>query len=195
MVDMDVYKKRLKAIIQEKSLSTGTNIQLASGRSSSFYFNMKPTMMDPEGIMLISEMMLQTINNGYSADYVGGLEMGAVPLVTAVAQTSFDYPKQLPAFFVRKAAKAHGTKKLIEGLAPDETLKHKTVIIVEDVCTTGESALQAVRLVEQQGGEVLLVLTVVDREEGASDTYLKAGIPFKSLLRSSDFALEKEAQA
>ena len=192
MVDMAVYKKRLKMIIQEKSLSTGTDVQLASGRSSSFYFNMKPTMMDPEGIMLISEMMLDVIGKTYEADYVGGLEMGAVPLVTAVAQTSFEYPRQLPAFFVRKAAKAHGTKKLVEGLAPGETLEGKTVVIVEDVCTTGESALQAVRLVEGQGAKVALVLTVVDREEGASETYLKAGITFKSLIRASEFSLEDE---
>ena len=192
MVDMAVYKKRLKMIIQEKSLSTGTDVQLASGRSSSFYFNMKPTMMDPEGIMLISEMMLDVIGKTCEADYVGGLEMGAVPLVTAVAQTSFEYPRQLPAFFVRKAAKAHGTKKLVEGLAPGETLEGKTVVIVEDVCTTGESALQAVRLVEGQGAKVALVLTVVDREEGASETYLKAGITFKSLIRASEFSLEDE---
>ncbi len=192
MVDMAVYKKRLKMIIQEKSLSTGTDIELASGRSSSFYFNMKPTMMDPEGIMLISEMMLDVISKTCEADYVGGLEMGAVPLVTAVAQTSFEYPRQLPAFFVRKAAKAHGTKKLVEGLAPEETLENKTVVIVEDVCTTGESALQAVRLVEGQGAKVALVLTVVDREEGARDTYLDADITFKSLIRASEFSLDTQ---
>lgn len=189
MVDMAIYTQRLKTIIQEKSLSTGAEIQLASGRSSTFYFNMKPTMMDPEGITLIGEMLLEAIYKNCEADYVGGLEMGAVPLVTAVAQTSFEHSKQMPAFFVRKAAKAHGTQKLIEGLAPDESLEGKSVVIVEDVCTTGESALQAVRLVEGQGAKVVLVLTVVDREEGAVETYLKAGIPFKALIKASEFAL------
>ena len=92
-----------------------------SGRSSNFYFNMKPTMLDAEGAYLIATLVLDSIK-GEDVDLVGGLEMGAVPLASAVAVMSHTKGWPLQAFFVRKQAKEHGAKKLIEGLAPDETL-------------------------------------------------------------------------
>ncbi len=179
-------KDRLIAIIRQRSFSTGKEMKLASGRSSNFYFNMKPTMMDPEGAWLIAELILGAID-GMGVDYVGGLEMGAVPIASGVTALSFERDRPVKAFFIRKQAKGHGTQKLIEGLTDDESLEGKTVVIVEDVTTTGGSSLQAVEAVRREGAKVACVLTIVDREEGASQTFHAAGVPFTALLTASEF--------
>lgn len=177
---------RLIAIIKQRSFSTGTEMKLASGRSSNFYFNMKPTMLDPEGAWLIAELILDALD-GMTVDYVGGLEMGAVPIATSVATKSFARERPLRAFFIRKGAKEHGTRKLIEGLAEGESLAGKRVVILEDVTTTGGSSLKAAEVVREAGGEVVCVLTIVDREEGASENFHSVGLPFLPLLRTADF--------
>ena len=151
-----------------------------------FYFNMKPTMLDPEGGYLIGQLMLDAIE-GTQADLIGGLEMGAVPIASVVAALSHARGRRLPAFFVRKQAKEHGTKSLIEGLAPGETLAAKRVVIIEDVTTTGGSALKAVEAVRADGGEVVRVVTVVDRCEGAGEAFARAQLEFSPLLTIEDF--------
>ena len=180
-------RNRLIEIIKKRSFSTGADIKLASGRTSNFYFNMKPSMMNPEGSWLIAELILDAIND-MQVDYVGGLEMGAVPIATAVATQSFERERSVGAFFIRKQAKGHGTQKLIEGLTDEESLEGRKVIILEDVTTTGGSSLQAAQAVQAAGAEVLCVLTIVDRQEGAQKTFHEAGLPFTALLKASDFA-------
>ncbi len=179
-------RKSLIAIVRARSFSTGGDVKLASGRTSNYYFNMKPTMLDPEGAALIGELALEAIAD-VNADYIGGLEMGAVPLATAVAVVSHTKGKRLPAFFVRKTPKDHGTQKLIEGLAPGESLAGKRVVIIEDVTTTGGSSLKAVEAVRAEGGIIACVLTVVDRHEGAADTFAKAKLDFRAILTVEDF--------
>lgn len=179
-------KDRLIEIVRRRSYGTGVEIKLASGRISNFYFNMKPTMMDPEGAYLLARQVLATISD-LEADLIGGLEMGAVPVAAAVAAVSHAQGAPLPAFFVRKQAKEHGTQSLIEGLVKGETLAGKSVVVVEDVTTTGGSALKAIEVIRAEGGKVLAVVTAVDREEGAADTFRAAGIDFRPVLRVSDF--------
>ncbi|MEQ1698400.1 MAG: orotate phosphoribosyltransferase [Hyphomicrobiaceae bacterium] len=173
-------------IIKARSFSTGAEMKLASGRTSNFYFNMKPTMLHPQGGHLIGTLILETIAND-KADLVGGLEMGAVPIATSVATVSFAQGKPVAAFFVRKQAKEHGTMALIEGLPKGETLAGKRVVIVEDVTTTGGSSLKAVEAVTAAGGTVVRVVTVVDRQEGAADTFAQAGLTFTPILTAADF--------
>jgi len=179
-------RARLFEIIARKSFSEGAEIRLASGRTSTFYFNMKPTMMDPEGAALIAELILDTLKDE-SVDYIGGLEMGAVPIVSAVAPASCVAGRPIPAFFVRKKTKEHGTRRRIEGLGPGVSLGDKDVVIVEDVTTTGGSALEAVRLVRAAGGRVTTVLTLVDRGEGAAEALAKEGLTLKALFHAEDF--------
>lgn len=179
-------RKRLIGIITERSFGTGVEIKLASGRISNFYFNMKPTMLHPEGAALIGRLLSEMLA-GERVDMVGGLEMGAVPVATAVAAMSAGTAKPLPAFFVRKAAKEHGTQALIEGLPKGQTLAGKRVAIVEDVTTTGGSALKAVAIVRAAGAEVVIVTTIVDRQEGAAEAFSAAGLAFKPLLTRGDF--------
>src|SRR3954463_2785452 len=175
-------RARLAEIIRKRSFGRG-EITLASGRKSDFYFNLKPTMLDPEGAALLAELTFEALKED-RLDYVGGLEMGAVPLAGALAQLSWLKSRPIAAFFVRKKPKEHGAKLAVEGLAKGETLQGKRVVIVEDVTTTGGSAIKALDAVREAGGEVVLVYTMVDREEGASENFAGAGVPFRSLYRA-----------
>jgi len=174
-------RNKLFALLKERAFRRG-RVVLASGRESDFYFDMKPAMLDPDGASLMAELILQQLQ-GVNADCIGGLEMGAVPLIAPVAMRSPDFGRHLPGFFVRKAVKDHGTKKRVDGA----DISGKTVVILEDVTTTGGSAMDAVKAVTEAGAKVALVLSILDRGEGAADLYAKAGIPFKSLFRAEEF--------
>ena len=178
-------RARLVEIIRKRSFGRG-EITLASGRKSNFYFNLKPTMLDPEGAALLAELTYEALKDD-GLDYIGGLEMGAVPLAGAVAQLSWLKGHPIAAFFVRKKPKEHGARLAVEGLTKNESLHGKRVVIVEDVTTTGESALKAVEAVRDAGGEVVLVLTMVDREEGATENFAQAGLAFRWLFRASEY--------
>jgi orotate phosphoribosyltransferase len=179
-------RARLIEIVKARSFSRGAEIKLASGRSSNFYFNMKPTMLDPEGARLIGVLICAALADR-EVDMIGGLEMGAVPIATAVAVTSQGAGRPLPAFFVRKQAKEHGTQSLVEGLPKGETLAGRRVAIVEDVTTTGGSSMKAIAAVQAAGATVDRVITVVDRLEGAAETFEAAGIAFEAILTAKDF--------
>lgn len=181
-------RARLIAVVRAKSFGTGATITLASGRSSNFYFNMKPTMLDPEGAALIAALMLDALGDS-GAEFVGGLELGAVPLVACIAQASHLAGRPIPAFFVRKQAKEHGTRQRIEGLAPGVSLDGRAAVVVEDVTTTGGSALQAAEVVRAAGGRVDTVLTIVDRQEGAAEALSRAGLGLRALLTAHDFGV------
>jgi orotate phosphoribosyltransferase len=174
-------RNRLFALLKEKAFKRG-RVVLASGRESDFYFDMKPAMLDPDGAALMAEIILQQLQD-VRADCVGGLEMGAVPLIAPVAMRSPEFGRRLPGFFVRKAVKDHGTKKRVDGC----DIAGKSVVILEDVTTTGASAMDAVKAVTEAGAKVALVISILDRGEGAADLYRDAGIPFKPLFRAEDF--------
>ena len=110
-----------------------------------------------------------------------------VPVHNFVDDVSWIKGHPIAAFFVRKAPKEHGAKLAIEGLAKGESLSGKRVVVVEDVTTTGGSAMKAVDALRQTGAEVALVLTMVDREEGADATFKDAGLPFRSLYKAAEF--------
>jgi orotate phosphoribosyltransferase len=184
-VSKSASRARLLEIIRRRSFGRG-EVTLASGRKSDFYFNLKPTMMDPEGATLLAELTYEALKDeGY--DYIGGLEMGAVPLAGAIAQISWIKGHPIAAFFVRKKPKEHGARLAIEGLTRDETLAGKRIVVVEDVTTTGGSAMKAVEALREAGAEVALVFTMVDREEGAAETFAEAGLPFQALYKAHEF--------
>ena len=185
MTQAAAHRARLIEIIRERSVETGRVFKLASGRSSDFYCNLKPTMMHPEGAHLLGLLIAEALD-GIEAQLIGGLEMGAVPLATAAAAASFARGKPLPAFFVRKQTKDHGTQSLIEGLLRGESVKGRRVVILEDVTTTGGSSLKAIEAVRGQGATVASVLTVVDRQEGAAETFKAAGVPFRALITAAE---------
>ena len=179
-------RARLIEIIKARSFQAGKEVKLASGRTSTYYFNMKPTMLDAEGAHVIATLILSAIA-GLKVDLIGGLEMGAVPLAAAVAAVSHAKGQPINAFFVRKQAKEHGTKSLIEGLANGESLEGKRVVVVEDVTTTGGSAIKAAEALRAEGAEVVGVVTVIDREEGAGEAFAAAGLTLTPILTLTDF--------
>jgi len=174
-------RNKLFMLLKERAFRRG-KVLLASGRESDFYFDIKPAMLDPDGAALLSDLILQELD-GVDAECVGGIEMGAVPLIAPVAMKSPEYGRHLQGFFVRKAVKDHGTKKRVDGT----DITGKSVVILEDVTTTGGSAMDAVKAVTGAGAKVALVLSILDRGEGAADLYATAGIPFKSLFRAEEF--------
>lgn len=177
---------RLVEIIKARSFQEGPEIKLASGKTSTFYFNMKPTMLDSEGAHLIAELILDQLD-GVDADLIGGLEMGAVPIAASTTAVAHARGRSLPAFFVRKQAKEHGTKSLVEGLARGETMDGKRVVIVEDVTTTGGSAIKAAEAIKASGATIVRVITIVDRQDGADEAFKAAGLDFRPLLTLANF--------
>jgi len=179
-------RDRLIALIKERSFQSGDTIQLASGRSSTYYFNMKPTMLHAEGAHLIGKLIVDQLDD-VNVDFAGGLEMGAVPIAAAVAAVSHGLGKPIQSFFVRKQAKEHGTRSLVEGLANDEKMSGKNVVVLEDVTTTGGSALKAADNLKADGANIVRIVTIVDRQEGARDAFKTAGYDFQPILTLEDF--------
>jgi orotate phosphoribosyltransferase len=185
----DLAKGRLCAIIAERSLLRGGSVTLASGALSKYYFDMKPTLFHARALNLIADLMLAEIRALKPAcEYVGGMELGGVPLVAAVVQKSAA-GAALAGFFVRKLPKDHGTKRLVEGLAPGQSLAGENVVLVEDVTTTGGSIMKAVAAVRAEGGTVGRVITVVDRLEGAAGNLAREGISLSALTTRDDYTL------
>ncbi|HSE68260.1 MAG TPA: orotate phosphoribosyltransferase [Gemmatimonadales bacterium] len=170
----------LDQLLLERSVRRGDFV-LASGRRSSFYVDARLTTMSAQGLVLIGRVGLQAIRaRGWTPEAVGGLTMGADPVAYAIAAASAGSPPLVQAFSVRKEAKSHGTGRRIEGNF-GATYR---VVVVEDVLTTGGSAKQAVTSVQEEGGHVLGVLTVVDRDEGGREALQSQGIEVVSLTTS-----------
>lgn len=184
--DTAAKRARLIEIVKARSFQEGPEMRLASGKLSTFYFNMKPTMLDSEGAHLIASLILDQLE-GVDADLIGGLEMGAVPIAASVTAVAHARGRKLPAFFVRKQAKEHGTKSLIEGLARDEAMDGKRVVIVEDVTTTGGSAIKAGEAIRASGATIVRVITIVDRQDGADEAFKAANMDFQPLLTLANF--------
>ena len=182
-------RQRLLEIIRTRSFRQGGAFTLASGRTSSIYFNLKPAMLDPDGARLVGAAVAAKARE-LGATHVGGLEMGAVPIVAAAAAMSAVAGDPVRAFFVRKQAKDYGTKSLIEGLAEGESLKGARVAVVEDVTTTGGSAMKAIDAIRDAGARIVGIVTLLDREEGASETFEAAGIALHPLYRKGEFGKE-----
>jgi orotate phosphoribosyltransferase len=185
VVDSHSSEAELLAIVRERSFRRGKFI-LSSGVESELYFNLKPTMMFPRGAYLAAKAFLAQIR-AEGADYVGGLEMGAVPLLGSLAAIGESEGKPVRTFFVRKEAKKHGTREVVEGLGPGESLTGKKAIIADDVATTGAALLKAAQAAREAGARVDCALVLVDREEGASEALAEAGIRLRSVFKAGAF--------
>lgn len=163
-------------------------VTLASGRKSDFYLDLRRLLMRPRGVRLAGEQVLAALaSRGPSVDAVGGMAVGAVPLVAAVlaAAARHDPAPRLVGFFVRKEAKRHGLGGRIEGaFAPGQS-----VALVEDTTTTGGSTLDALDAVTEAGGKVARVLCLVDRGEGAREAFAARGLALEPLFTRADLGL------
>lgn len=163
-------RARLLDIIKRKSLLRGT-FTLASGAVSDYYLDLKPTSFDPEGAALIAEIVGGMLADDTDVAAIGGLELGAVPIVAAVCAHSWPV-RPIDGFVVRKEKKGHGTDQKIDG----NFKPNSTVVLIEDVTTKGGSVMQAVRAVRAQGATVKKIITIVDRLEGATENLKKEGL-------------------
>lgn len=182
---MSADERELFEIIRIRSFRRG-KFRLVSGRQSELYFNLKPTMMSPQGALLSARALLARIWPE-NVDYVGGLEMGAVPVIAALAALSAVEGRPVKTFFVRKQAKGHGTMDMIEGLASGETLAGARVMAIDDVATSGGSILKSVEVARAAGAQVDLALVLIDREEGAAQALAAQNIRLLSVFKGREF--------
>ena len=173
-------EQRLLEIIRTRSVRRG-HFTLASGATSDVYLDMKPTMFDPEGAALIGAVIVERLKAHPDISRVGGLELGAVPIVTAVSQASWP-DRPIPSFVVRKAKKDHGTQQAIDG----NFTPGSKVVLVDDVTTKGGSVMQAVHAVRAQGGTVKFILSIVDRLEGAEENLGREGVALQPIFTARD---------
>lgn len=184
-------------LLARKSVQRGS-FTLASGKVSNVYIDVRMTSMSPEGLSQIGPLALEAIRStGWSVDSVGGMTLGADPIAYAISYASVLDPPLLRAFTVRKETKLHGTGKLIEG----PFFQGDRVVIIEDVITTGKSAIQAIESVTKAGGTVQGVFALVDRNEGGQEAIGQKGyavislIPIDKIIAASDSAASSRASA
>ena len=186
-IDRTAARDQLLTLLAQRSAKTGDFV-LASGRRSSLYVDCRLTTISPAGHRLLGVLGLAAlVDAGWRADAVGGLTLGADPIAYAMAHASALAAERgegplVRAFTVRKAPKQHGTGKRVEG--PFVAGDH--VVVVEDVITTGGSALTAVEAIRAEGGHVIGVLAVVDREEGGREALEAAGLSVRALATASE---------
>ena len=175
-------RDRLMDLFIERSLRLG-EFTLASGRKSDFYIDCRTTTMHAEGQVLLGKVGLDAIDAaGWEPDVIGGLTMGADPISYAIAGESFRRGRAVHAFSVRKRAKRHGTGRRIEGCFESGA----RVVVIEDVITTGGSALQACEAIREEQGSIVGVLAAVDRQEGGAEAIHEAGLRVVSLFTADE---------
>ena len=185
------HREQLGNLLRAKSVVRG-DFTLSSGKKSNYYLDCKLTTLDPQGALLTGYCVLELVNEmGVKPDAIGGLSMGADPLVTAAGVVSAIEKRPLPGFLVRKKAKEHGRQKQLEGM---ENPRGKKVVIVDEVCTTGGSTAEAIEAAEREGCEVVAVISLVDREEGGSEM-LRAKYKYRSIFTARELLTEDSRPA
>lgn len=176
-------KERLKQIILELSYEK-RKVVLASGRESDFYFDGKQTTLHAEGGLLVGKLFYEAIKDVQGVQGVGGITLGADPIATATSIAAFLDGRPMHAFIIRKEPKGHGTGQWLEGrknLPPGSK-----VVIVEDVVTTGGSSMKAVKRAEEEGLQVLCIVSLVDREEGGRENIEQEGYELRTIFTKSE---------
>jgi len=187
--ELERMRKRLAGLLLEKSYREG-DFTLTSGKKSDYYFDCKQTALHPEGGYLIGRIFLEMLKEHQVAG-VGGMTLGADPLVSAASLISFMDKEAarspFPAFIVRKQSKGHGTDQYLEGMA--NFSEGDRVALLEDVVTTGGTLLKACERVEQAGLKIEVVLCVLDREEGGGENLARVGYGLKSIFTRKELVL------
>lgn len=174
---MEDKKKELITLLKENEVIKFGKFTLSSGKESDYYVDMKRAVTDPEILSKVAEIISEKIG-GLGVDKVAGPALGAVPIATAISLTA-----KLPLLMIRKEKKGYGTSKLIEG----DLEEGDSVVLVEDVTTTGKSLLKAIDAIENNKGIVKRAFVVVDRSEGALENFKNKGIELEPLLSIEDF--------
>jgi orotate phosphoribosyltransferase len=181
------FRGELLQILRNRSVLRGDFV-LASGKRSNVYVDARLTTLHAPAMPLIGRVVLaKMIERGWIADAVGGLTMGADPIVVAVAREGLEYGYSIDGFLIRKEAKGHGRGRFVEGLQSGEG---KTAVIVEDTSTTGGSTVQAIERARAFGFEVKGAISLVDREEGGREAIERAGVGFDRVYTLAELLAE-----
>ena len=178
--DLTTLRQQLLDLFCQLAYKEGDFV-LSSGQRSSYYINGKEMTLHPNGALAIGRLLLSQLPLDTQA--VAGLTLGADPIVSAVSVVSAYENRPIPALIIRKEAKGHGTKAYIEGLSlPDGAV----VVVLEDVVTTGQSAMKAVERLREAGYTVNQVMALVDRQQGGAELYQSAGLKFQSVFNITE---------
>lgn len=181
---MTTQLERLIELLTERSFQR-RKVILASGKESDFFVDCKQTILTAEGHALLGELMFAALDQLGEVDAVAGVELGGCPLASAVSLISYQKGRPLPALYVRKEQKDHGSAKRIEG---DKSLRPGLrIALLEDVVTTGGSSLKALEVLKQAGCAVSGIVAIVDRLEGGAEAIEAAGVPLIRLTTRRDF--------
>jgi orotate phosphoribosyltransferase len=176
-IETPELKKRLASLLMEKSYMEG-EVTLSSGKKSDYYFDCKQTALHPEGALLIGTLFFRMLE-GIEVKGVGGMTLGADPLVSSVTVVSQIEGRPMPGFIVRKESKGHGTNQYLEGMGNFQA--GDKVAVLEDVVTTGGTLIKAIKRIQDAGLVVEAVLTVLDREEGGREGLTEIGHELKAV--------------
>lgn len=181
---MSATRERLKELYRTRAFAFGS-FTLASGKTSSYYVNSKKVLFYSEAVALLGEALFEATKD-LTIQAIGGLEVGAIPMCAAAAMSYHQHGREIEGFFVRKAAKDHGSQQRIEGIVKSGD----RVAVIDDVLTTGESVVQAIVELEKIGAVVVRVISVVDRLQGAAER-LK-DYDYRPLFTVRDFGIDPE---
>jgi orotate phosphoribosyltransferase len=177
-------RAELLELLRERSFRRGT-FTLASGKQSDFFIDCKQTVLTARGHLLVGQVMFDALGSLPDCEAVAGVALGGCPLASAVSLVSEQQGRPLPALYVRKQTKDHGTKRLVEG---DRALrKGMPVVLLEDVITTGGSTLKAVESLREAGANVAGIVVLVDRREGGAEALDQAALPWQTIFTRQDF--------
>lgn len=177
----------LAQFVQVRAIRRGS-FTLASGRKSSYYCDGKQVSFSGEGLQLIADAMCAELRD-VEFDAIGGMDMGATPIVAAVSLRLFQLGRTAPAFVVRKDVKDHGTRKEIEGPLPEQPSR---VVIVDDVVTSGGSIIKSIEAVRRRGHEVVLAMSVLDRDGGGREALGEFGVKYQPLVTISELGISND---
>ena len=180
---MQSTRDRLLTVFKERAFSFG-KFTLASGKESTYYINSKQAIFQSEAVWLLGEVLWE-MTKDLNIDAAGGLEVGAIPMATTLAQRYHQEGRALEGFFVRKEAKSHGSRQRVEGALRSGM----RVAVLDDVLTTGGSVLQAIAEIEKIGAQVVAVVCIVDRLEGARQA-IEPRYPFRPIFTIRDFGID-----
>src|SRR5882724_1824788 len=177
------HRSRLIELVRQRALKFG-EFTLASGKKASYYLDGKQITLHSEGLRLVSEGLLEILD-GINFQAIGGMSIGADPIIGGVLAAAGATGRELVGFLVRKEAKGHGTQRYIEG----PVQPGMKVVVVDDVVTTGGSSLLAIDRIQEFGCEVVQVAAIIDRMEGGAANFAARGLTLKSLLTIQDFGI------